>query len=72
MSITRTKEKLAEAISIYERLSQNIKNDPLISTLNDEDWAKHLRILGHDAVRRFFHVKSTKINSNFSLFIRQN
>ncbi|KAG1462720.1 hypothetical protein G6F46_004003 [Rhizopus delemar] len=51
MSITRTKEKLAEAISIYERLSQNIKNDPLISTLNDEDWAKHLRILGHDAAK---------------------
>jgi hypothetical protein len=65
MSITRTKEKLAEAISIYERLSQNIKNEPFISSLNDEDWAKHLRTLGHDAVRRF----SCKINKNQFKFL---
>ncbi|KAG1448515.1 hypothetical protein G6F56_008920 [Rhizopus delemar] len=64
MSITQTKDKLAEAISIHERLSQEIENNTLISTLNDEEWANYLRTLGHDTAKL---IQSSRLLDNDNL-----
>lgn len=51
MSITRTKARLGEAISLYEQLSQEIKDTNNAAIMTDEQWASYIRTLGHDAAR---------------------